>query len=168
MMHMTDDYIIQQIKANFGGSIQEISEPSGLLTIVVPKEKNIEVISWLFKNEELQFTFLTDLTGIHYPENKGMEMSIIYHLHSFVHNIRLRIKIFVSAENPVVPSMTPVFKSANWMERETYDFFGIIFQGHPNLKRILNMDEMDYFPMQKQYPLEDQQRDDKEDKFFGR
>jgi NADH-quinone oxidoreductase subunit C len=80
----------------------------------------------------------------------------------------LRVKLFVDSANPVVQSIFPIFKSANWMERETYDFYGIIFKGHPNLIRILNMDEMDYFPMQKQYPLEDQQREDKKDKFFGR
>jgi NADH-quinone oxidoreductase subunit C len=65
-------------------------------------------------------------------------------------------------------SITALFEAANWMERETYDFYGIRFEGHPNLKRILNMDEMDYFPLQKQYPLEDGKREDKEDLYFGR
>lgn len=160
--------IIEMLKETFVGSISDISEPSEMLTITIPKEKNIEIISWLSQHKELQFTFLTDLTGIHYPEKKGLELGVIYHLHSFVNNIRMRIKIFVDSNNPIVQSLTSVFKSANWMERETYDFYGIIFHGHPNLKRILNMDEMDYFPMQKQYPLEDQQREDKKDKFFGR
>jgi NADH-quinone oxidoreductase subunit C len=168
MGNISNDYILGKLKSKFGNSILDSSESSDMLTVTIQKDKNIEVISWLSQDEELQFTFLTDLTGIHYPENKGSELGVIYHLHSFVHNIRLRIKLFVDSSNPLVQSMTPVFKSANWMERETYDFYGINFQGHPNLKRILNMDEMDYFPMQKQYPLEDQQREDKEDKFFGR
>ena len=71
-------------------------------------------------------------------------------------------------ENPVVQTITPVFASANWLERETYDFYGVIFEGHPNLKRILNVDEMIIFPMRKEYPLEDQTRKDKDDEMFGR
>ena len=64
--------------------------------------------------------------------------------------------------------MTSLYASANWMERETYDFYGIIFDGHPDLRRILNMDEMEYFPLRKEYPLQDATRTDKEDKYFGR
>jgi NADH-quinone oxidoreductase subunit C len=139
-----------------------------LLIITIDTDSNIDVIRWLANEKDLQFTFLTDLTGIHYPEQKGQELGVVYHLHSFKNNIRLRLKLFTDIKKPIVKSMTEVFGSANWMERETYDFFGILFEGHPNLKRILNMDEMDYFPMQKQYPLEDQKRVDKDDKFFGR
>jgi NADH-quinone oxidoreductase subunit C len=83
-------------------------------------------------------------------------------------NVRLRIKAFLPIANPEIPSATSLYSSANWMERETYDFYGIIFQGHPNLTRILNADEMDYFPLRKEYPLEDGTRTDKVDSFFGR
>ncbi len=75
-----------------------------------------------------------------------------------MNNERIRLKIYLPAENPVVPTFTAVFAAANWMERETYDFFGVIFDGHPNLRRILNVDEMIIFPMRKEYPLEDQTR----------
>jgi NADH-quinone oxidoreductase subunit C len=70
--------------------------------------------------------------------------------------------------NPVVPTVTDLFSGANWMERETYDFYGILFEGHPNLKRILNVEYLDYFPMRKEYPLEDPTREDKDNRFFGR
>ncbi|HEY8402859.1 MAG TPA: NADH-quinone oxidoreductase subunit C, partial [Cytophagaceae bacterium] len=92
----------------------------------------------------------------------------IYHLHNLPKNFRLRLKTFFPKTDPVIDSLTPVFNSANWMERETYDFFGIIFKGHPNLKRILNVDDMDYFPLRKEYALEDPTRDDKKDNMFGR
>ena len=82
--------------------------------------------------------------------------------------IRLRFKVYTSIENPEVFTATKIFAAANWMERETYDFYGVKFLGHPNLKRILNVDEMDYFPMRKEYPLEDFQRKDKDDEMFGR
>jgi NADH-quinone oxidoreductase subunit C len=110
---------------------------------------------------------LTDLCGIHYPD-RGLPLGVVYHLHNLQENKRIRVKTYVTAGNPNVQTMTDLFETANWMERETYDFYGIIFDGHPNLKRILNVDYMDYFPLRKEYPLEDQTREDKNDKFFGR
>jgi NADH-quinone oxidoreductase subunit C len=168
MITIDNDYITDKLKSKFGNQILNVEVLYGMLTFTIEQNSNIDIVRWLADENDLQFTFLTDLTGIHYPEQKGQELGVVYHLHSFTNNIRLRIKLFVDIENPEVKSMTAVFGSANWMERETYDFYGILFKGHPNLKRILNMEEMDYFPMQKQYPLEDQEREDKDDKFFGR
>ena len=92
----------------------------------------------------------------------------MYQLHSLVNNWRIRLKIYLPEENPETPTLTTVFSAANWMERETYDFFGVNFVGHPNLKRILNVDEMDYFPMRKEFPMEESTRIDKDDEMFGR
>ena len=78
------------------------------------------------------------------------------------------MKVFTDILKPDVFSATALYRSANWMERETYDFFGVNFIGHPNLIRILNVDEMDYFPMRKEFPLEEQTRVDKDDEMFGR
>jgi NADH-quinone oxidoreductase subunit C len=83
-------------------------------------------------------------------------------------NYRLRLKAYIPISNPKIKSVSGLFASANWQERQEYDFYGIEFEGHPDLRRILNMDDMDYFPMRKEYKLEDGTRDDKEDKFFGR
>jgi NADH-quinone oxidoreductase subunit C len=168
MITISNEYITGKLKSRFGNFILEVAEPDGLLTVTIQPEMNVEIVSWLNNDEELRFNFLTDLTGIHYPDNTGKELGVIYLLHSFANSVHLRLKAFVDSKKPEVLSVTTVFKSANWMERETYDFYGINFMGHPNLKRILNMDEMDYFPLQKQYPLEDQQREDKADKYFGR
>ncbi len=95
-------------------------------------------------------------------------MLVDYHMHSFVHGFRIRIKVALSEADIHIPTATGLFAGANWMERETYDFFGILFDGHPNLKRILNIEEMDYFPMRKEYPMEDATREDKIDALFGR
>jgi NADH-quinone oxidoreductase subunit C len=78
------------------------------------------------------------------------------------------VKVFLPASNPEVESIVPLYAGANWQERETYDFYGITFKNHPQLKRILNMDEMESFPLRKEFPLEDQGRTDKDDRFFGR
>ena len=78
------------------------------------------------------------------------------------------MKVFTPIATPDVYTATNIYASANWMERETYDFYGVNFVGHPDLRRILNVDEMDYFPLRKEYPLEDQSRVDKDDEMFGR
>lgn len=161
-------FIEQSLREKFGENIRSVEESYGMLTIITRRETIIDMLQWLKKHETLQFTFLTDLCGIHFPDHKNEELGIVYHLHSFRNNIRIRIHVFFPENDPVVPSATSVFAAAGWMERETYDFFGIQFAGHPDLRRILNVDEMNYFPMLKQYPLEDATRTDKEDKYFGR
>jgi NADH-quinone oxidoreductase subunit C len=93
---------------------------------------------------------------------------VVYHLHNLVDNIRIRYKVFTDISKPDVYSASALYSAANWMERETFDFYGVNFIGHPHLKRILNIDEMDYFPLRKEYPLEDQKRTDKDDEMFGR
>ena len=125
------------------------------------------IIFFLKEDKDLQFNYLTDITGIHYPEQE-LPIGVIYHLHSLSNNVRIRIKVFLSASNPSIPTTTTLWHGANWMERETYDFFGVQFEGHPDLRRILNVDEMTVFPMRKEYPLEDPNRVDKKDLFFGR
>ena len=135
-------------------------------TITLKKEKIIEIIKELYHHPAMQFQYLTTLCGIHYPELE--QIAIMYQLHNLHTNVRVRLKIYLPIASPSVPTLTPVFASANWMERETYDFYGVIFEGHPNLKRILNVDEMIIFPMRKEYPLEDQVRQDKNDSMFGR
>lgn len=162
------EQLIQDINNRFGDFVSGLEEPFGLLTLTVRREKLLDLVAFLKDSDVYRFRFLTDICGIHYPDMEGGMLCSVAHLHSLEHNFRLRLKVFVSVADPVVPSLVPHFLSANWMERETYDFFGIIYSGHPDLRRILNMDEMDYFPMRKEYPLEDQGRGDKIDSKFGR
>jgi len=167
-MALTNDLIKQKLEEKFAGQVSNFEEPYGLLTFEAPKEQNLKVLQFLYDDADLGFRFLTDLTAVHYPDLKGRELAVVYHLHNLAANVRLRFKVFTSIEDVDVFTATRLFESANWMERETYDFFGINFVGHPNLKRILNVDEMDYFPMRKEFPLEDQTRRDKDDEMFGR
>ena len=167
-MSSTNDRIKERLIEKFGEQVTAFSEPYGMLTFEAPKELNLKVLNFLYDNEELKFRFLTDLQAVHYPDEKGRELAVVYHLHNLVDNVRIRFKVFTDINTPEVYTATGLFSGANWMERETYDFFGVNFVGHPNLKRILNVDEMDYFPMRKEYPLEDQTRIDKDDEMFGR
>ncbi|MBS1751795.1 MAG: NADH-quinone oxidoreductase subunit C [Bacteroidetes bacterium] len=167
-MELTNDHIKQRLTEKFGEQVTHFTEPYGLLTFEAPKEMNLKVLQFLYDDPELKFKFLTDLQAVHYPNDAGRELAVVYHLHNMTDNVRLRFKIFTDIAVPDVFTATQLFASANWMERETYDFFGVNFVGHPNLKRILNVDEMDYFPMRKEYPLEDQTRSDKDDEMFGR
>jgi NADH-quinone oxidoreductase subunit C len=164
---MDNSFITGKLKTRFTESILSVEENSDMLTVVVDNVVIHEVIRFLKEDETLGFTFLTTLCGIHYPD-QSLQLGVIYHLHHFNDNTRIRIKTFLPLENSVIPTVTDLFSAANWMERETYDFYGIIFEGHPNLKRILNVEYLDYFPMRKEYPLEDPTREDKDNRFFGR
>jgi len=160
------DNITKAIEAKFPGAVEKSELPYNMPTITVKKEHVHDVLAFLKTDAEWNFHFLTDLTGMQTADEK--QLGVIYHLHNMVKNIRMRIKTFFDINKPEVPTATDLWAGANWMERETYDFFGVRFKGHPNLKRILNVDEMDIFPLRKEYPLEDQTRDDKDDHMFGR
>jgi NADH-quinone oxidoreductase subunit C len=165
---LTNEKIQQRLIEKFPDQLTGFEEPYGMLTFEAPRELNLKVLNFLFDDEELKFRFMTDLCGVHYPDNKGRELAVVYHLHNLEANLRIRFKVFTDIEQPDIYTATGLFSAANWMERETYDFYGVNFVGHPNLKRILNVDEMDYFPMRKEFPLEDQTRIDKDDEMFGR
>lgn len=167
-MSLSNDFIKQRLIEKFGEQVTNIEEPYDMLTFEVPKDLNLKVLQFLYDDEDLKFRFLTDLTAVHYPTYKGRELTVVYHLHNMVDNCRIRFKVFAPIEKPDVFSATKIFASANWQEREAYDFYGVNFIGHPNLIRIQNVDEMDYFPQRKEYPLEDQTRIDKDDEMFGR
>ena len=167
-MGLTNDRIKERLIEKFEDQVSNFEEPYGMLTFDVPKDMNLKVMQFLYDDEELRFQFLTTLCAIHYPDNKGRELAMVYHLHNLTDNVRIRFKAYLDINKPDIFTATKLFEAANWLERETYDFYGVNFIGHPNLVRILNVDEMDYFPMRKEYPLEDQTRKDKDDEMFGR
>jgi len=161
--------IIQdKLTSQFGSDFLSAELVAEYPTFIVKKDSIANVIKFLYDDKELAFQYLTTLAAIHYPDNQGQEFAVMYQLHNLPKNLRIRVKIFFSVNDLAVPSITSIFSGANWMERQEYDFFGIQFIGHPNLKRILNMDDMDYHPMRKEYALEDGTRKDKDDKMFGR
>jgi NADH-quinone oxidoreductase subunit C len=165
---MTNNTLLDALQVQLGSKIITSEVLYDTLVIEISPSEAFDVIELLKNDTTLSFNFLTLIGAVHYPEEKGRELCVVYHLHSWKNAIRLRIKCYLSQENPSIKSLTPLFDGANWQERETFDFFGVNFEGHPNMTRILNMDEMDYHPMLKQYHLEDGTREDKDDRFFGR
>jgi len=157
-----------KLRENFGDAVLSAEMMRDFPVFTIKKDKIVDVIKYLYDDPEMEFRFLTDLCGIHFPDNKGKELGVIYHLHNMPKNWRIRLRIFFDLNDAVVPTLTTVFSAANWQERETYDFYGIVFKGHPNMKRIMNVDDMVGFPLRKEFPLEDQNREDKNDAMFGR
>lgn len=162
-----DTYIQDLQLASMADAILGFDEQYGIVNVTVDPHKLIPFITYLKNDPSQDFNFLTDICGVHFPELEK-PLGVIYHLHSLKRNVRIRVKTYVTVDVPEVPTLVHLFKSANWMERETYDFYGIIFTGHPDLRRILNVDDMVAFPMRKEFPLEDPNRKDKKDDFFGR
>lgn len=162
-----NEQVANQLNSRFGNSVSLLTNTSDLPNYETSCEKVSEVLDYLKSDSTLQFNFLTDITAVHYPENEK-KFAVVYHLHSFINNIRIRVKVFLDENNLHIPTATTLWNGANWMERETYDYFGIQFDGHPDLRRILNVDDMTAFPMRKEFPLEDPNRVDKKDYFFGR
>jgi len=167
MGKFSNEELLNKLNAEFPEQLTVVGEPFGLLTLETGRDNIIAVLSYLKNDAALQFIYLTDITAIHYPEQEK-QIGVIYHLHSLVNNVRVRIKVFMADGDVHIPTATGLWNGANWMERETYDLFGVIFDGHPDLRRILNVDDMTAFPMRKEFPLEDPNRVDKKDYFFGR
>jgi len=168
-MTLETTQIQDKLVETFGESVFHFNQEKDIFSFEVAADKITAVILFLKNDSTLRFHFLTDLCGVHYPDNViERQFAVVYHMHNWYENKRIKIKAFINGSTPEIKSISNIFPSSNWMERETYDFYGIIFIGHPQLKRILNMDEMVSFPMRKEFPLEDGGRTDKDDRFFGR
>jgi len=167
-MALETAYIQEKVSQKFGNAAHNFEMQKDIFSFVANSENIHDVIKFLKEDQDLNFHFLTDLCGIHFPDNdENHQFAVVYLLHNWIENTRIRVKTYLNS-NPQVKTVTDLFLTANWMERETYDFYGVNFIGHPQLKRILNMDEMVSFPLRKEFPMEDGGRTDKDDRFFGR
>lgn len=168
-MALENTDIQDKLTSTFGENVFHFKEEKDIFSFEVTADKITAIILFLKNDPLLRFNFLTDLCAIHYPDNEvDRQITVVYHMHNWYDNKRVKIKVFINGEKPEIKTISNIFLSANWMERETFDFYGVDFIGHPQLKRILNMDEMISFPMRKEFPLEDGGRTDKDDRFFGR
>jgi NADH-quinone oxidoreductase subunit C len=161
------DRLTERLNAHIGEDV-EVEKQFDFYVLTISKGKVHSALSFLKNDAELGFTFLTTMCGIHFPDSVEKEFGLMYQLHNMSTNHRIRLRTYMPKSDLVMPTITNIFPTANWMEREAFDFYGFQFDGHPNLTRILNMDEMNYHPMRKEYALEDGGRTDKDDKYFGR
>jgi len=147
---MTPADALEKLTARFGNAIQSPVRFRGEFAAVVAREKLVEVCRFL--KSECTFDMLTDLSGVdNYGDDPRYEVD--YLVYSLVHLIHLRLKVKVSEDELIVDSVTSVWRTADWHEREAFDMYGIRFRGHPNLKRILMWEGYRYFPLRKDFPL---------------
>jgi NADH-quinone oxidoreductase subunit C len=137
----------------FGDAIERVVADRGELTFHVRRERLPEVAAKLRDEPTLAFEMCTGVSGVHYPDEAGRELRAVYHLVSITHNRRVRLEVSAPDADPHIPSLVDVYPANDWHERETWDFFGIIFDGHPSLTRIQMPDDWKGHPQRKDYPL---------------
>jgi len=137
----------------FNEAIEKVIVDRGELTLHVKRSRLFEVAKTLRDKDSLRFEVCLGVSGVHYPEDKGGELHAVYPLLSMTHNRRIRLEVSAPDTDPHIPSLVEVWAGNNWHERETFDMFGIIFDGHPALTRILMPDDWPGHPQRKDYPL---------------
>lgn len=149
---MNNQSVVAKLKSHFPNVSFEATEFREELTVVLPKENIVAVCRFLKEDPELGFNLLADLCGID-MNTPTKRFGVIYNLYSLSNKFRIRLKTFTEEDEPTVPTVTGVWSTANWHERETYDMFGIQFQGHPDLRRMYMPDEFEHYPLRKDFPL---------------
>ncbi len=144
---------LERAYPDFGDAIERVVVDRGELTFVVRREHLLEVVRVLRDDPKLRFELCTGVSGVHYPEDTGAELHAVYPLLSMTHNRRVRLEVTCPDADPHIPSIVSVYPTNDWHERETYDFFGLIFDGHPALTRIMMPDDWKGHPQRKDYPL---------------
>jgi len=144
--------LVDTINARFPEAVIASSDHVGDDTIVVRVENLVEICSFLKSDESTKMEMLADVTAVDWTDRKEKRFEVVYHLVSYRLKHRLRIKVLVDGDKPTVPTLTSVWRGANWPERETWDMYGIHFEGHPDLRRILLYESFEGHPLRKDYP----------------
>ncbi|MCR4416487.1 MAG: NADH-quinone oxidoreductase subunit C [Ignavibacteria bacterium] len=144
--------IESKLREKFPQAILEVNDFRGDLTFLVDKNSIVEICKFLKEDDELAFDLLVDLCGVDRAKRKD-RFEVVYHITSLKNKYRIRLKVRVDEKDCVVDSVTSVYPTANWHERETYDMFGITFRNHPDLRRMYMPEEFEYHPLRKDFPL---------------
>lgn len=149
------DEVAEAIVAGEGlaDAIEKVVVDRGEITFFIRRELLLQAARHLRDDPTLRFEFFSGVSGVHYPGDTGRELHAVYHLLSMTHNRRIRLEVVCPDEDPHIPSVVSVYPTADWHERETWDMFGVIFDGHPHLTRILMPDDWVGHPQRKDYPL---------------
>lgn len=154
---MENTAIIEKVKSSYGDLVIDSHNFRGDQTVVIKNERTLEFFQFLQSDPGLVFNFLMDLTAVDYFKKKPQRFEVVYHLYSLKNNSRFRVKIPVDEKDCKVASLTPLWNTANWYEREVWDLYGVKFQGHPNLSRILLYEGFKGHPLRKDYPINKRQ-----------
>lgn len=151
-METINQQVLDSLSHKFDHVVLQAEEFRGELTIVLPPDRIVDVCRFLKEDPTLAFDLLADLCGIDMatPHNR---FGVIYNVYSLKNKLRIRLKIFTDESPPTVPTVTGIWGTANWHERETFDMFGIIFENHPDLRRMYMPEEFEYYPLRKDFPL---------------
>jgi NADH-quinone oxidoreductase subunit C len=152
-VEITSDPLIDRIRERFGDAIISAVAIHGQQVLVAKKDSYIDLCKFLCEDEECLFEMCSDITAVHWPQKTGQEFEIVVNLNSIRKNRRLRIKTSI-ADGESCPSITSIWETADWLEREVFDMFGIKFDGHPDLRRILMPEGWPGHPLRKEYPIE--------------
>lgn len=145
--------IAEIIRDRYPAEVKEIKEFRGQVSVIVKRDRVKEIMKYLHHSPELYFDYLQDLCGVDHSGRKEPRFEVVYHLYSIRHRHTIRIKAEVPEDNCAIDSVTDIWAGANWHERECYDLFGIKFNGHPDLRRILLPEDWEGHPLRKDYPL---------------
>jgi NADH-quinone oxidoreductase subunit C len=149
---------LDRVCALLGDAVTQRRDFRGDATVVVAPERIVEVVTKLRDEPAFRFDFLSDLSAVDYlPHGREPRFEVVYHLYSTEHHHRLRVKAPVTEEDPLVPTVTGLWPIADWLEREVWDMFGIRFEGHPDLRRLLMYEAFQGHPLRKDYPLHGEQ-----------
>ncbi len=145
--------IAEKIKERFPEEVLEVKEFRGQVSVTLKKERIIDILSYLHDDPDLFLDYLVDVCGADYLGKKEKRFEVVYHLYSIRHRHSVRIKAEVPGEKPSIDSVVPIWAGANWHEREAYDMYGIVFNGHPDLRRVLLPEDWEGYPLRKDYPV---------------
>jgi len=144
---------VEALTRRFPEEVIETHAHRGDDTVVIKRERVVEIFEWLKTSPDTDLNMLADVTAVDYLGKKTPRYEVVYHLTSLARGKRLRVKVPLEADDPIVDSVISVYESADWFEREVWDMYGVRFEGHPNLKRILMYEEFDGHPLRKDYPI---------------
>jgi len=145
--------IAEKIKERFPEEVLDVKEFRGQVSVTLKKERILDIFRYLHDDPDLFLDYLVDVCGVDYLGKKEKRFEVVYHLYSIKHRHAVRVKAEVAGDKPSIDSVMPIWAGANWHEREAYDMCGIVFVGHPDLRRVLLPEDWEGYPLRKDYPL---------------
>ena len=145
--------ITEKLKEKFFADIVDVSQFRDQVSVSVRRDRILDICRYLFEDPDIHMDYLSDLCGVDYPDRE-FRFEVVYNLYSIKYRHRIRLKALIPEREPSIDSVVPIWSGANWHEREACDMFGIVFSGHPDLRRILMPEDWEGCPLRKDYPLE--------------